>query len=174
MAGHLAWLAVLFTICIIFILVSFPDSSMVYSNVGLPAVRRLRQYSKESMAAAIEAVRSGRMRKSQAAQFYGVPRTTLLDKLSGRTPEEYHSPCFRRVYNYMRTPSSRDAKGSTDQDQKKLETSMQEQTNSPIKPESSVQEQSNIASQDAKVNPGKDQIKCEDFMQEQMNSGDSD
>lgn len=48
------------------------------------------------MASAIDAVRSGRMRKSQAAQFYGVPRTTLLDKLSGRTPETYHSPVARR------------------------------------------------------------------------------
>ena len=50
------------------------------------------------MAAAIEAVRSGRMRKSQAATFYGVPRTTLLDKLSGRTPEEYYSPLNRRIF----------------------------------------------------------------------------
>ena len=52
------------------------------------------------MASAIDAVRSGRMRKSQAAQFYGVPRTTLLDKLSGRTPETYHSPVSRRQRIY--------------------------------------------------------------------------
>ena len=73
------------------------SSSALYTDVQFPQVRRLRQYSKESMAAAIDAVRSGRMRKSQAATFFGVPRTTLLDKLAGRTPETYHSPLNRRL-----------------------------------------------------------------------------
>ena len=39
------------------------------------------------MSRAIEMVRSGAMSKRTAALTFGVPRTTLLDKLSGRVPE---------------------------------------------------------------------------------------
>ena len=123
----------------------------MFSNVGLPSVRRLRQYSKESMAAAIDAVRSGRMRKSQAATFYGVPRTTLLDKLSGRTPEEYHSPLNRRIYNYTRVRDDKD-KGVMEHD----DTAAQVQTNIQKILESCAQEINN-----EKENSIKDQIKRE-------------
>jgi len=37
---------------------------------------------------AIAMVRSGQMSKKGAAKMYGVPRTTLLDKLAGRVPKK--------------------------------------------------------------------------------------
>ena len=39
------------------------------------------------MAAANSEVKSGAMSKAKAAKTFGVPRTTLLDKLSGRVVE---------------------------------------------------------------------------------------
>lgn len=39
------------------------------------------------MANALNAVRNNQMKKSEAAKRYGVPLTTLLDKLSGKSPE---------------------------------------------------------------------------------------
>ena len=50
------------------------------------------QCSPDSMALAIEMVRKGLMSKKQASTTYGVPRTTLLDKLAGRVPEESTRP----------------------------------------------------------------------------------
>ena len=46
------------------------------------------QYRPEAMAMAIQMVKSGQMSKKLAAKSYGVPKTTLLDKLAGRVPEE--------------------------------------------------------------------------------------
>ena len=46
------------------------------------------QYSEEAMRNAITAVEEGRMSKRAASITYNVPRTTLLDKLTGRTPKE--------------------------------------------------------------------------------------
>ena len=40
------------------------------------------------MLLALEQVRQGRMTQRQASLSYGVPRTTLMDKLHGRTPDE--------------------------------------------------------------------------------------
>ena len=37
---------------------------------------------------ALESVRSGKMSKARAARQFGVPRTTLLDRLTGRVPDE--------------------------------------------------------------------------------------
>ena len=51
------------------------------------------QYTGESMSLALHAVREG-MSKKKAAKLYGVPRTTLLDKLAGRVPEVSRAgPC---------------------------------------------------------------------------------
>ncbi|KAH3728535.1 hypothetical protein DPMN_024343 [Dreissena polymorpha] len=44
------------------------------------------------MALAIEAIRSKAMSKRKAAMTFGVPRSTLLDKLSGRVPEARTRP----------------------------------------------------------------------------------
>ncbi|XP_033760780.1 jerky protein homolog-like [Pecten maximus] len=49
------------------------------------------QYSPENMALAIEAVRNG-MAKNRASKVYSVPKTTLLDKLANRVPEEPTKP----------------------------------------------------------------------------------
>ena len=46
--------------------------------------KKLRQWSNESMLRAIEAVKNGEMGQNRAALEYGVPRTTLKDRLSGR------------------------------------------------------------------------------------------
>ncbi len=46
-----------------------------------------RKYNAGAMAEAIDMVRYGGMSKKRAALVYGVPRTTLIDKLSGRVPE---------------------------------------------------------------------------------------
>lgn len=50
------------------------------------------QYSPSKMRAAIEMVRSNGMAKAKAAKLFGVPRTTLIDKLAGRVPEEATRP----------------------------------------------------------------------------------
>ena len=50
-------------------------------------IKRRRQYDPENMALAISAVRDDGVPKRQACRIYGVPRTTLLDKLAGRVPE---------------------------------------------------------------------------------------
>ena len=44
------------------------------------------QYDDDNMQKAIQAVRDGSSKRS-AAQQYDVPRTTLNDKIAGRTPE---------------------------------------------------------------------------------------
>ncbi|XP_053402950.1 uncharacterized protein LOC128558123 [Mercenaria mercenaria] len=49
--------------------------------------RKRVKYNPQSMAVAIQMVRSGQMSKRGAAKAYGVPKSTLLDKLTGRTQE---------------------------------------------------------------------------------------
>ena len=51
--------------------------SFLFSEATMPA---RRQWSSEDMKDAIQAVKSG-MPKATAAKTYGVPRTTLLDRL---------------------------------------------------------------------------------------------
>ena len=46
-----------------------------------------QQYSMTDMANAISAVRNNEMKKLEASKHFGVPLTTLLDKLSGKSPE---------------------------------------------------------------------------------------
>lgn len=53
-------------------------------------VKRVK-YTPEAMATAIAQVRGG-MAKKTACRMYGVPRTTLLDKLAGRVPETPTKP----------------------------------------------------------------------------------
>lgn len=40
------------------------------------------------MRLALENVRSGQMSKAEAARQFGIPKTTILDKLAGRVPNE--------------------------------------------------------------------------------------
>lgn len=44
-----------------------------------------RKYSPSKLETAVKMVQSGAMSKRKASLSFGVPRTTLLDKLSGRT-----------------------------------------------------------------------------------------
>lgn len=60
------------------------------SQLQLQKKKRV-QYKPEQMAMAINAVKSG-MAKKAAAKLYQVPKTTLLDKLAGRVPEETTKP----------------------------------------------------------------------------------
>jgi transposase-like protein len=46
--------------------------------------KKFRKWNNESMLEAIEAVRSGTMGANRAARSYGVPASTLKDRLSGR------------------------------------------------------------------------------------------
>ena len=46
----------------------------------------------EQMALAIQMVKSGQLSKKAAAKTYGVPKTMLLAKLSGRVPETPTKP----------------------------------------------------------------------------------
>ncbi|KAL4223404.1 hypothetical protein ACF0H5_016875 [Mactra antiquata] len=56
------------------------------------AARKKRvQYKPEQMAIAISAVKAGMVKKA-AAKLYQVPKTTLLDKVSGRVPEQPTKP----------------------------------------------------------------------------------
>ena len=58
-------------------------ASKVVKHSKRPAAK-LRQWSDESMLGAIRAVREGEFGVNRAALEYGVPRTTLKDRLSGR------------------------------------------------------------------------------------------
>ena len=68
----------------------------VMSSQAAGAKKRVR-YTPERMAMAIHMVRSCGMSRKAAAKAYGVPRTTLLDKLAGRVPEAPTSPGRRVV-----------------------------------------------------------------------------
>jgi hypothetical protein len=46
------------------------------------------KYSPSKMKQAIASVKSGALSRRKAAELFGVPKTTLLDKLSGRGLEE--------------------------------------------------------------------------------------
>ena len=46
--------------------------------------KKYRQWTKESMAGAMKSYLDGKMGMNRAADQYGVPRTTLKDRLSGR------------------------------------------------------------------------------------------
>ena len=46
--------------------------------------KRLNQWSDESMIKAMDAVKSGQLGVNRAAEQFGVPKTTLKDRLSGR------------------------------------------------------------------------------------------
>jgi hypothetical protein len=50
------------------------------------------KYSPSKMQQAIASVKSGALSRRKAAELFGVPKTTLLDKLSGRNPEERVRP----------------------------------------------------------------------------------
>ena len=49
--------------------------------------KKLRQWSKESMAKALDAVASGKMGVNRAAIEYNVPCTSLKDQVAGRVPD---------------------------------------------------------------------------------------
>jgi hypothetical protein len=49
--------------------------------------KKRRQYSPTKLATALVMVKTGAMSKTKASKMYGIPRTTLTDKLSGRTAE---------------------------------------------------------------------------------------
>ena len=67
----------------LYISVTTTTVSVAGSNVGK---RYQQRYTMEDMASALEAVRNNVMKKSEAAKQYGIPLTTLLDKISGRSP----------------------------------------------------------------------------------------
>ena len=46
-------------------------------------------YSKEQLYSAIRAVEGQVLSKAEACRKYKIPKTTLLDKLAGRTPKEW-------------------------------------------------------------------------------------
>lgn len=51
-------------------------------------IKKRVNYGPEQMAKAISTVRSGAMSRKLAAKTFQIPRTTLIDKLAGRVPEE--------------------------------------------------------------------------------------
>lgn len=65
----------------------------VFSEMSaqIGAKKRLK-YHPEQMALAIQMVKNCQLSKQAAAKAYGVPKTTLLDKLSGRVPEAPTKP----------------------------------------------------------------------------------
>ena len=51
-------------------------------------MQRYLRYSAKNMELALVEIREGRMTCNAAANAVGVPRSTLRDKLSGRSPED--------------------------------------------------------------------------------------
>ena len=49
--------------------------------------RQYFKYSHESMIAAIKEVREGHMSRHAASKAYDIPRSTLCDKLDGKSPD---------------------------------------------------------------------------------------
>ena len=63
-------------------------TTVSFASSGSKEGKRYQQrYTAEDMAGALDAVRNNVMKKSEAAKQFGIPLTTLLDKLSGRSPE---------------------------------------------------------------------------------------
>ena len=60
-------------------------SAQIRAQVG--AKRKRLQYRPEQMMLVIQMVKNGQIRRKAIAKAYGIPKTTLLDKLSGRVPE---------------------------------------------------------------------------------------
>ena len=58
------------------------SNALFHQRVGIR-----KRYSQTAMTSAIHAVRANKMKKSEASRHFGVPLSTLLDKLSGRSPE---------------------------------------------------------------------------------------
>jgi hypothetical protein len=54
----------------------------------MPRSKYKASYGDEDMEAALKAVREDGMRNWTAAMRFGVPRSTLLDRLAGRTPDK--------------------------------------------------------------------------------------
>ena len=48
-----------------------------------PRMAKKKQYPKDSLLKAVEAVRSGTMTRCAAAKSFGVPKSTLIDQLNG-------------------------------------------------------------------------------------------
>ena len=60
-------------------------------QVGALRGKYRQKYSQDQLRQALHEVRENGMPKKKAAKLYGIPKTTLLDKLSGRVPDEAHS-----------------------------------------------------------------------------------
>ena len=66
-----------------------PKHSHVHSTVKPKIMeQRYLKYSVKSMESALRELREVHMSCKAAAKAFGVPRTTLRDKLAGRSPEE--------------------------------------------------------------------------------------
>ena len=50
--------------------------------------RQYLKYSIQSMDSALKEIREGHLTCNAASKIYSVPRTTLRDKLTGKSPEE--------------------------------------------------------------------------------------
>ena len=59
---------------------------LIVSNTTLKMSSTRLNYTEEAMALAIAACQNENLSKRAAAKRYKVPRTTLADKLAGRTP----------------------------------------------------------------------------------------
>ena len=69
-------------------------------RMGLHQKKKKRlQYTPDSMETAIRMVREGVMSKKRASIIYGIPRTTLLDKLAGRVPEGPTKPGVKPIFS---------------------------------------------------------------------------
>lgn len=65
-----------------------PQKAKERSKAGLSRKHSRTTYTQETLQEAIEAVKKGRMTLRKAAQHYGVPKTTMLDRISERRGEK--------------------------------------------------------------------------------------
>ncbi|KAK9717495.1 CENP-B N-terminal DNA-binding domain [Popillia japonica] len=54
--------------------------------------RKMYQYNKEDLRKALDEIRKKQIKIREACRKYGVPKTTILDRLSGRVPEKLRQP----------------------------------------------------------------------------------
>ncbi|KAI4455465.1 hypothetical protein MML48_9g00002322 [Holotrichia oblita] len=54
--------------------------------------KKLFQYKTENLTTALHQIRENKMKIREASRMYGVPKTTLIDRFSGRVPEKLRRP----------------------------------------------------------------------------------
>ena len=90
-------------------LVSVPNTTVSMAGSNIASKRSIHHYTMEDMTNALEDIRNNVLKKSEASRKYGIPLTTLLDKINGRsairTPTGVHTASGEKKHYPRHRPS---------------------------------------------------------------------